>query len=187
MAVWTACLDACVLLPVGLCDSLLSIASTGIYRPIWSDAILDEVRRNIRGVPQQDAVARIEAMTRAFPDALVTDWQRMLPSVPNAVDAKDRHVVAAALRGQANVIVTANVRDFAPRELELLNVSVQAPDDFLVTQFEVDPLLAADGVRRQLARLQNPPRTAAAHIERLRQALPRYAEVLEEYRLYLDP
>lgn len=167
MADWTACLDACVLVPMGLCDSLLSIARTGIYRPIWSDEILAE--------------DRIAAMNEAFPDALVSAWRPMLSAVPDAVDPKDRHVVAAALQGQANVIVTDNLRDFAPAALASLNLSVQSADEFLVSQFEVDPLLAAAGVRQQLARLQRPPRTPAEHIELIRPSLPSYAEVLEEY------
>lgn len=55
------------------------------------------------------------------------------------------------------------------------------PDDFLVSQFEVDPLLAAAGVRQQLARLQHPSRTAAQHLELIRPTLPGHAKVLEEY------
>jgi hypothetical protein len=57
VADWTACLDACVLVPMGLCDSLLSIARTGIYRPIWSDEILAEVRRNLPQAEAADVVA----------------------------------------------------------------------------------------------------------------------------------
>ncbi|HET7589840.1 MAG TPA: PIN domain-containing protein [Solirubrobacterales bacterium] len=181
MADWTACLDACVLVPMGLCDSLLSIARTGIYRPIWSDEILAEVRRNLPQAEAADVEDRIAAMNEAFPDALVGAWRPMLSAVPDAVDPKDRHVVAAALQGQANVIVTDNLRDFAPAALASLNLSVQSADEFLVSQFEVDPLLAAAGVRQQLARLQRPPRTPAEHIELIRPSLPSYAEVLEEY------
>lgn len=109
MASWTACLDACVLVPIGLCDSLLSIALTGIYRPVWSDEILAEVRHNVQGVAPAEIEDRIAAMNEALPDALVGDWRRMLSAVPGAVDPKDRHVVAAALVGQANVIVTTNL------------------------------------------------------------------------------
>ena len=181
MADWTACLDACVLVPMGLCDSLLSIARTGIYRPIWSYEILAEVRRNLPNVDAADVEDRIAAMNEAFRDALVTGWQPMLSAVPDEVDVKDRHVVAAALQGQANVIVTDNLRDFAPAALASINLSVLSADDFLVSQFEVDPLLAAAGVRQQLARLQRPPRTAVEHIELIRPSVPGYAEVLEEY------
>lgn len=187
MTIWTACLDACVLVPVGLCDSLLSLASTGIYRPIWSDQILHEVRSHVSGVPPDEIEDRLAAMNEAFPDALVSDWKRMLSSVPPGIDGKDRHVVAAALRGQANVIVTANLADFPAQELESLNLLVQGPDDFLVTQFQVDPLLAARGIRQQLARLRNPPRTAAQHIAKLQASLPNFADVLDEYRLEIEP
>lgn len=187
MAIWTACLDACVLVPVGLCDSLLSIAATGIYRPVWSDRILEEVLANARRVPRVKIERRMSEMNAAFPDALITDWQRMLAVVPQEVHEKDRHVVAAALRAQANVIVTANLRDFPAQELESLSLLVQDPDDFLVTQFEVNPLLAASGVRQQLARLQNPHPTADEHIDSIRATLPRYADVLSEFRSLLDP
>jgi hypothetical protein len=103
----------------------------------------------------------------------------MLAAVPAAVDLKDRHVVAAALPGRSDVIVTDDLGDFAPDELAGLSLSVLSADDFLVSQFEVDPILAAAGVRSQLARLQRPGRTPAEHIELIRPALPGYAEVLE--------
>jgi hypothetical protein len=80
----------------------------------------------------------------------------------------------------ANVIVTDDLCDFAPTALASLNLSVQSADDFLVSQFEVDPRLAAAGVRQQLARLQRPLRRAAEHIALIRSSLPGYAEVLEE-------
>lgn len=187
MAIWTACLDACVLVPVGLCDSLLSLAATGIYRPVWSDRILDEVLANAKRVPRVAIERRISEMNAAFADALITDWQRMLAVVPQEVHEKDRHVVAAALRARADVIVTANLSDFPAGELESLNLLVQDPDDFLVTQFEVDPALAAKGVRHQLARLKYPPRTADEHIDSIRATLPRYADVLSKFRSLLGP
>lgn len=103
MAGWTACLDACVLVPIGLCDALLSIALAGLNGPVWSDEILAEVRRNVPGVAPPEIENRIAAMNEAFPGALVGDWRQTLSAVPDTVDPKDRHVVAAALVGQANV------------------------------------------------------------------------------------
>lgn len=186
MANWTACLDACVLVPMGLCDSLLSIAQAGIYRPVWSEAILDEVARNVPPAARGDVADRIAAVNAAFPDAQVDGWRPLMAGVPSAVDAKDRHVVAAALAGQANVIVTENVRDFAPADLATINLSVQRADEFLVAQFEVDPSLAAAAVRRQLNRLQHPSRTPGEHIELIRPGLPGYADVLEEFLPLLE-
>src|SRR5258706_15389622 len=92
--------DACVLVPAALCDFLLRAASAGLYTLRWTDDILDEVRRTLIGdLGKSDVQAerRIAAMKRAFPDALVTSHRRLIGGMPDDVDAKDRHVVAAAV------------------------------------------------------------------------------------------
>ncbi len=72
-------------------------------------------------------------MAHAFPEALVEDYELLVPAMPN--HEKDRHVAAAALKAGAQVIVTHNLRDFGslPDGIE-----AQAPDDFLVDLFDSD-------------------------------------------------
>lgn len=103
----TAVLDTNVLFPPTLRDTLMYAAWANCYRPVWSDAILAELRRNlvaVAGMTPEAAAGRIARLTTSFPDAEVA-----LPSSPPhapGVDAKDRHVVAAAVAGKAGFIVT---------------------------------------------------------------------------------
>ena len=106
-------LDACVLVPHPLFDTLLRLADVGLFRPLWSDQILVEVERTLtgkRGLSAQKARHRVRQMARAFPDAMVEGYEDLIPAMTN--DPKDRHVLAAAVRSGASLIVTANLKDF---------------------------------------------------------------------------
>ena len=98
-----AFLDACVLVPIALTDTLLRLAEADTYRPLWSDDVLGEVERNLpkvsRTVTPTKARCRIDMMRTNFPDALVTGYEALIPIMAN--DPKDRHVLAAAIRGDA--------------------------------------------------------------------------------------
>lgn len=97
-------LDACVLVPNALCDTLLRLAERGFYRPLWSQRILDEVKFAILVVhPEIDEArvdARITAMTDAFDDAMVVGWEQASAGL-DLPDPDDRHVLAAAIKGGA--------------------------------------------------------------------------------------
>lgn len=176
---WPIILDACVLVPGGLRDDLLSIAATRIYRPAWSSEILDEVARNLQGKfgMTSGQVSHLSAeLRRAFPAAEVGGWRARLDWVPASVHEKDRHVVAAAMASEARVIVTANLKHFAVDELrETLDIAVKSPDDFLLDQWTMSPGQAASGVRRQISRLR---RTPEEHVEAVSKRLPKFGEVL---------
>jgi predicted nucleic acid-binding protein len=119
--VFSAVLDTSVLWPSVQRDFLLSLAAEGTYRPLWSTAILDELlfheaqKLVKRGSAEDDAeqAARrlIDQMSGAFDDSLVTDWES-LDGTYGLPDPDDEHVVAAAVVGGAEVIVTENLRDF---------------------------------------------------------------------------
>src|ERR1041384_1650505 len=105
--------DACALLPVTLCDTLLRAASADLFHIHWSEEILEETRRNLvskLGLSEEGAVRRCAAMRRYFREAMVTRYEPHGAATENA--PKDRHVAAAALKAGAQVIVTSNVRDF---------------------------------------------------------------------------
>ena len=177
---WPTVLDACVLVPGGLRDDLLSIAAVDLYLPVWSLEILDEVARTLDG-PRfglaPDRVAHIVGeMRSAFPRSEVAGWASRLAAVPDAVHPDDRHVVAVALASEARSIVTANYRDFAADVLAAtLGIEVKAPDDFLVDQWTMDPRRAVVGVQLQIGRLGRAP---AEHVAAVAKRLPRYGEVL---------
>ncbi|WP_052711229.1 PIN domain-containing protein [Pseudofrankia sp. DC12] len=118
---FSAPLDTCVLVPSGARDVLLEIASTGAYRPPWPTEVLGELDRTLRtllgkrGTSPQETEACLTRLFRqmqtAFPDAVVTGWEPLVPTV-GLPDPDDRHVVAAARAGRADVIVTDNLADF---------------------------------------------------------------------------
>jgi predicted nucleic acid-binding protein len=150
-------LDACVLFPFSLRDTLLRAAEAGFFQLYWSSMILDETSRNLvaTGTTTEEQASRLLAtMRRAFPEALVTDYAPLIASMRN--QPKDRHVVAAAVKAGAQVIVTSNLRDFydLPDGIE-----VQSPDEFLSNLFDLDPEHFLELLRRQAAALRRPPRS----------------------------
>lgn len=130
-------IDANLLYPFTLRDTLLRAAARGFFQLRWSHEILDEMERNLveHAVMPADKAARLRAIMEAhFPEAEVSGYELLTPVMPN--DEKDRHVVAAAVKGGAQVIATANLRHFAelPEGIE-----AQGPDAFLCNLFDLDP------------------------------------------------
>jgi predicted nucleic acid-binding protein len=145
--VFSALLDTCVLVPSRARDVLLEAASAGVYRPLWSSEILAELDRTLRLLQARRGMAPegtdaylvrlFRQMETSFPDALVTDWESLVDAywLP---DPDDRHVVAAARAGRADVIVTDNVADFPPGALPAPLVR-QSLDEFLLGSLDLYP------------------------------------------------
>ncbi|PTR19513.1 PIN domain-containing protein [Rhodococcus sp. OK519] len=135
---FAAVLDTCVLWPSLQRDFLLSLAVEGLYRPLWSDAILDELEYHEAaklvdrgGAPADSEVAAarlVATMRTAFDDALVNGWEPLDGSY-GLPDPDDEHVVAAAVVGNAGAIVTANGKDF-PREHVPMHIRVISAAEF---------------------------------------------------------
>ncbi|MCY4334294.1 MAG: PIN domain-containing protein [Litoreibacter sp.] len=129
-----ACLDACVLFPTVLREILLGVASRGGFTPLWSDRILEEwARATIKLGPAAEAQARGEvALLRAkFPKASVVPKAGDLARL-HLPDENDIHVLAAAIAGSADVIVTLNIKDFPRQTLSFEGVALEVPDAFLM-------------------------------------------------------
>ncbi len=174
-----AFLDTCVLYPAYLCDTLLRLADTDGYRPLWSDDVLIELRRNLaeRGIPAEKVDHRVDQMRRSFPDALITGYGSLLDRMTN--DPKDRHVLAAAVRANAEVIVTFNLADFPERALKPFDITAIHPDEFLLDQLDLYPVLTIEAVRQQAAAYRREPTTIAGVLVRLdRAGVPRFAAEL---------
>lgn len=135
MARYAVVLDACVLVPVTLADTLLRIAERDLYRPLWSARIVAEAIDAIvdihPAIPPEQVQRRFAAVDAAFEDARIGGWENLEATV-TLPDPNDRHVVAAAVRGRADAIVTANVSDYPPEILGPLQIEIIHPDDFLL-------------------------------------------------------
>jgi predicted nucleic acid-binding protein len=111
-----------------LADTLLRLAEKGLYRPLWSALILEEAANAVHTIHSEIDTGRIRArfstMNEAFEDACVENWERLEGSI-NLPDPSDRHVVAAAVQGRADAILTANLKDFPDVCLTPLALIVQ--------------------------------------------------------------
>ena len=136
---YTAVLDACVLVPIALADTLLRVAEKGLYRPLWSGRILAEAQAATEEIhPGIDAAKRFAQMREAFDDALVSGWEELEGGL-SLPDQDDRHVLAAAIRGGAQAITTANAKDFPAAALAPLGLEAVHADDFLLDQLDLSP------------------------------------------------
>lgn len=131
--------DACVLAPMPVVDTMLRLAEERFFIPKWSNQILEETSRTLEkfGYTPAQIQRRIEAMTGAFPEALVTGYEDLVQAMKN--DEGDRHVLAAAVRCKAHCIITQNARHFKQEALAPYDVECLPPDDFLVHQYHLDP------------------------------------------------
>ncbi|MBA3416812.1 MAG: PIN domain-containing protein [Chloroflexia bacterium] len=175
-------LDACVLIPMALCDVLLRAAAANLYRPRWSEDILVEVGRNLveNGLTDdRGAQHRISAMRQAFADASVEIDRNLLGGID--VDPKDRHVVAAAIAGNAQTIVTLNLRHFPEHALSPYGIEAQSPDGFLVGLCDFAPSAMIDVVRRQAADLRNPPVSLGQLLDSLSRHAPSFADRMRSH------
>jgi predicted nucleic acid-binding protein len=149
-------LDACVLMPMPLCDTLLrSAEEPTFFRMAWSEEILEEVRRGLEGPRFGYSAAQVDrrfrAMNNAFPEALFKVPPELLEGISGLPDMDDRHVVALAVHAHADTIVTQNTRDFPDEALAPHCVTVLSADEFLVHQYHLDPQIMLEKLDRQAA------------------------------------
>src|ERR1039458_7724069 len=136
-------LDACVLIPMPLADTLLRMAEAPrLYLPQWSQRIMDEVTRNLIAkwdMAPEKARQREEELRRHFPEAWVQGYEPLIGAMTN--DPGDRHVLAAAVRSQSELIVTYNRRHFPIASVQPWEIDVQAPSTFLHALYDLDAVL----------------------------------------------
>lgn len=168
-------LDANVLFPFTLRDTLLRAAGARLYQAYWSEQVLDEVCRNlvVRGMPAEKADRLRAEITKSFPEALVSGHETLIGAMEN--DPKDRHVAAAAVAAGAQVIVTSNLRDFQPLPS---SIEAQHPDEFLCNLFDLDPDGMVRIVREQAAALRSPSMSFDDVLATLRKTVPEFADML---------
>lgn len=157
MATFTVVYDANVLYPAPLRDLLIRLGQTDLFRARWTDAILDEVFRSIledRPDLEPENLARTrQLMCDAVRDCLVTGYEPLIQAL-ELPDGDDRHVLAAAVRCGAQVIVTNNVRDFPESALTPLAIEARIPDEFVLNLLDLCPEVVLETIAKQAAGLK---------------------------------
>lgn len=166
-------------------DALMSLASSGLYAAKWSKRIesewigsVEERRPDLKG----KLGYRRDQMRETVPDWEVEEqaWQSLADGL-KLPDPGDAHVLAAALAGHADCIVTVNLRDFPSDVIGPLGIEVIHPDQFIVAQWDLDQFVAIAAFKHMRARWKKPEATAegfAAVLERA--GLPATAQRLRD-------
>ncbi len=180
MASFGVVVDACVLIPAALRDTLIRAAVRDLYRPYWSETILQEVERNlVRAQLTTAAQAQrlVDVLRTRFPRAMAEGYEQLIPSMTTR-DEGDRHVAAAAVTTHARVIVTFNLRDFPEEALAPYGIEAQHPDTFLTDLVDLAPELMRQVIEQQAAALRNPPKTYHDILDNLTGQVPRFAPLM---------
>jgi predicted nucleic acid-binding protein len=176
-----AVLDANVLIPAAPRDTLLRAAEARLFQLRWSDDILGEVERNLVGhglTSDLDARDLLNEMRSYFPEALVRGYEPLVTSMSNAPE--DRHVLAAAVRAGAHVIVTENRSDFPQDALAPFGIEAQTIDRFLTELFLGWPARMVRIVQQQADDLNDPPMTIDELLDELSIWAPTFVDLVRE-------
>ena len=159
---------------------------SGLFRARWSSQIHGEWKRSLLAnrldlsAEQLDRTSQL--MDEAIPDALVSGHETLIPNLV-LPDPDDRHVLAAAVRCNADVIVTFNEKDFPADILQPLGIEAQHPDEFIDNLFDLDPPTVVQTAQQQRSSLKFPPVDVDQYLESLlRQGLVQTARSLATYR-----
>lgn len=154
---FTAVLDTNVVYPVIIRDILFWFAYYELYTPKWSEHIFDEWKRVMKekGVTNEEANKRISKANLAFPDALVKNYKSLIKHL-ELPDLDDRHVLAAAIKTNANVIVTNNIKDFPIEILQSFSLHAKTADDFLTDVIDLNQEQALAAFKEMVVNKKNP-------------------------------
>lgn len=182
----SAIYDASVLYPAPVRDLLLQLAFSNLCRAHWTNDIHDEWIRNLlqnRPDLTSGQLQRTrELMNAGVRDCLVENYSALIPSL-DLPDSDDRHVLAAAIVAQVDLIITYNLRDFPRRNLKTHGIEAQHPDKFIGGLLNIDPTRVYSVVATIRARLRNPPMSPSEYIDTLEQhSLPRTANLLRPFK-----
>lgn len=170
MSHYTALLDANVLYPAPLRDIFLQLAATDLFKAKWTaDLHREWIESLLRNEPHRnraDLERTRDLMDQATRDSLVTGYDALIPSL-TLPDPDDRHVLAAAIVGRCDVIVTQNLKDFPEGALSPFEIEAQHPDEFLCNHLNLAPGIVCGAVRKVRARLLKPPYSVEEYLATL--------------------
>jgi hypothetical protein len=161
------------------------LALTGLFQAKWSAAVHEEwISALLRNRPDLSR-ARLERtrmlMDLHAADALVTGYEDLIEDLP-LPDPDDRHVLAAAIRCRADVIVTANLRDFPVQTLGQFGIEPLHPDEFILSLLDLAPALVVAAPHDHRESLRNPPKTIEQYLDTLTaQGLTKAVSIIREH------
>jgi len=140
-------------------DLLIRIAQTSLVQAKWTDRILDEavaaVLKSRPGIPPERLERLRALMIAAVPDCLVRDHEPLIESL-ELRDPDDRHMLSAAIKAGAQVIVTAD-KDFTSEALQPWSIEAKHPDDFVLDQIDINDRIVWGCVQQiAISRRQHP-------------------------------
>lgn len=173
-------LDTCVMYPTVMREMLLAVARAGAYEPLWSARILEEWARasvKLGPVGEMQAKAEIALVRSAWPKAEIAAAPALEARL-HLPDPADIHVLAVAVSGSADAIITLNARDFPRHVLREEGLERLDPDGFLTDLWRRDPtgVAAAGQVVLAQAQSHDPKWTTRSLFKKAR--LPRLAKAL---------
>ncbi len=184
MAKFSVIYDACVLYPAPLRDLLMRLAVTDLFQARWTDHIHEEWMRALlrKDNFERKKLEKVrDLMDAHVRDAKVMNYEGIIESL-QLPDSNDRHVLAAAIRCNADAIVTFNQKDFPKSVLQQYAVEVIHPDDFICYQIDLSPTRVCAAIKQQRAALKNPPKSREEFLAILqKQQLPQTCLVLKRY------
>jgi len=185
MATFTALYDACVLYPAPLRDMLMRLAVTDLFRARWTNEIHDEWIRNVlkdRPDLTSEQLERTRKLMNAnVRDCLVQGYEDIIAGL-DLPDPEDRHVLAAAIRTRASVIVTFNLKDFPNEYLSNFGLGAQHPDEFITHLLDLNPAAVCAAAKKQRAGLKKPPMSVEDFLQTLaQQRLPETVSRLSDF------
>ena len=151
-------LDTNVIYPLWIRDLLLWFAHYDLYTPKWSKHIFDEwdVVMTRKGISEEDRCKRISKVNEAFPDGMVENYESLVQML-DLPDEKDKHVLAAAIKTNANLIVTNNLKDFPVDYLASFSLSAKSADDFLTDIIDLNHDASIRAFKDLVLQKKNPP------------------------------
>lgn len=166
---FTCVLDTNVIYPIEIRDLLFWFAYYDLYTPKWSVHIFEEWENVMKrkGVSEKEIENRISRANKAFPDALVNNYGQLIDGL-ELPDSDDRHVLAAAIKTNANVIVTNNLKDFPVDYLASFGLMAKTADDFLTDIIDLNPETAIEAFRELVLNRTNPDLDAYQVLDVLR-------------------
>jgi len=151
-------------------DLLIRIARAGLVQAKWTDEILAEMAnarlRKNPGLTQENLDRLCQRMRDAVADCLVTGYEDLIDGL-KLPDPDDRHVLAAAIRAHAQVIVTANLKHFPLEYLTQFDIEAKLPDDFVLDQLGINDSAVFSCVQQIADTRDRPPNTVLGILEEL--------------------